>query len=230
MTTKPDYYALLGLSPECTEEEVKRAYHEAALRIHPDVNRRPGATELFLGVQEAYEVLSDNQRRATYDTTLPPKPETPAPFTIEIEYSRPAIWQIYESQLLYALVHLSTQTPESPPPAVPLNLCLILDRSTSMQGERIDTLKSASISLIRQLSSKDTISVVTFSDRSEGSLHCRPANGPEPPGESHSPDPTQRRHGNLPRVSHRRGPGAPTCKPGFCQSHHPHHRWTHLWG
>ena len=52
-------------------EEIKRAYYAAARRFHPDQNRLPGETELFLEVQRAYEVLSNPERRSRYDATLP---------------------------------------------------------------------------------------------------------------------------------------------------------------
>ena len=49
----------------------------------------------------------------------------------------------------------------------PLNVCLVLDRSTSMQGERMDAVKAAAIELVRQMRPDDILSIVTFSDRAE---------------------------------------------------------------
>ena len=66
--TKRDYYEVLGVGREATEEEIKRAYRKLALKYHPDKN--PGdkeAEEKFKELGEAYEVLSDQQKRATYD-------------------------------------------------------------------------------------------------------------------------------------------------------------------
>ena len=60
---KPDYYAILGILRNATEEEIKSAYFEAARKLHPDRNEAPGETELFLQVQQAYEVLSNPKRR-----------------------------------------------------------------------------------------------------------------------------------------------------------------------
>jgi len=68
MSDKPDYYELLGLARSCSEQEVKKAYRKLAITFHPDKN--PGdqsAEAMFKLVAEAYEVLSDPQKRQLYD-------------------------------------------------------------------------------------------------------------------------------------------------------------------
>ncbi len=67
MATKRDYYEILGLARSASEEEIKRAFRKLAFRYHPDRNREDGAAERFKEINEAYEVLSDPDRRATYD-------------------------------------------------------------------------------------------------------------------------------------------------------------------
>lgn len=67
MTDKRDYYEVLGVSRTATAEELKRAYRKLAREHHPDVNRADGAEERFKEINEAYEVLSDPDRRAAYD-------------------------------------------------------------------------------------------------------------------------------------------------------------------
>lgn len=65
---KADYYELLGVSRNCTEQELKSAYRKQALKYHPD--RNPGdhsAEEKFKQASEAYQVLSDADKRAAYD-------------------------------------------------------------------------------------------------------------------------------------------------------------------
>lgn len=62
-----DYYASLGIAPEATPEEVKRAYRKLARKFHPDVSREPQAEARFKDVAEAYEVLKDADKRAAYD-------------------------------------------------------------------------------------------------------------------------------------------------------------------
>ena len=62
-----DYYAALGVSRDATPEEIKKAYRRKARELHPDVNDAPDAADRFKEVTVAYEVLSDPQKRATFD-------------------------------------------------------------------------------------------------------------------------------------------------------------------
>jgi len=164
---KPDYYQLLGVFRDASVEEIKRAYFDAAQKLHPDKNVAAGETEIFLGVQQAYEVLSNPKRRKLYDATLPPIIEEDETVKVEAIYSRPNLVQFGEEQLVYTLLEISPGEKEKELPSPPLNLCLVLDRSTSMKGERLDMVKATAIQLIRKLRQQDVLSIVTFSDRAE---------------------------------------------------------------
>ena len=67
MAEKRDYYEVLGVSKNASADEIKRAYRKMAKKYHPDVNKEPGAEEKFKEVQEAYDVLSDDNKKAAYD-------------------------------------------------------------------------------------------------------------------------------------------------------------------
>jgi len=66
--SKRDYYEILGLNRDASEEEIKKAYRKLAMKHHPDRNPdNPGSEEKFKEAKEAYEILSDGQKRAAYD-------------------------------------------------------------------------------------------------------------------------------------------------------------------
>ncbi len=62
------YYSILGVQVECSQDDIKKAYRQRCLEVHPDVNKSEGANELFLHLQTAYEILSDSCKRAKYDS------------------------------------------------------------------------------------------------------------------------------------------------------------------
>ena len=167
MLPKQDYYSLLGLKRDASQEEIKRAYYEAAQKLHPDKNTAAGETELFLGVQQAYEVLSNTARRKLYDATLPPEEKLILPYTHHVMYSRPNLVHLDEEQMLYFILELGAPDEARASPSPPLNVCLVLDRSTSMRGEKMDIVKATAIQVLRNLRPQDILSVVTFSDRAE---------------------------------------------------------------
>lgn len=62
-----EFYDCLGVSKDASQDEIKKAYRKMSKKYHPDINKEPGAEEKYKEVQEAYETLGDEQKRAAYD-------------------------------------------------------------------------------------------------------------------------------------------------------------------
>lgn len=62
-----DYYKILGVSRNASDDDLKKAYRKLALKYHPDKNKSPGAEDKFKAIGEAYDVLSDSNKRQIYD-------------------------------------------------------------------------------------------------------------------------------------------------------------------
>lgn len=62
-----EFYDRLGVSKNASADEIKKAYRKLSKKYHPDINKEPGAEDKYKEVQEAYETLSDDQKRAAYD-------------------------------------------------------------------------------------------------------------------------------------------------------------------
>ena len=67
VTCKQDFYALLGVTKTATDREIKRAFRKLALKYHPDKNKSKTAEEKFREIAEAYDTLSDPEKRKKYD-------------------------------------------------------------------------------------------------------------------------------------------------------------------
>ncbi|MFQ3536357.1 MAG: VWA domain-containing protein [Aggregatilineales bacterium] len=168
-----DLYAILGVSPEASENEIHRAYSAAVRRLHPDVNTHPGASSQFRSIMAAYEVLGNPAERIKYDAKRRQLPPEKPYFTLKITPSSSAVRVLNESQVLYLLVEL-VPDPTLTVTDTPLNLTLVIDRSTSMNGIRLERTKLAAHRFIDQLASNDILSVIAFSDRAEVLVKAAP--------------------------------------------------------
>jgi Ca-activated chloride channel homolog len=165
---KQDYYSILGIPRTASPEEIRHAYFQAARQYHPDLNTMPGDTEYFISAKEAFDILSNQKKRKKYDESLPPLEASDIPLTFEAIYSRDHLIQMDEPQLVYALLKLSDpEKTKSAKPRIPLNICLVIDRSSSMKGRKLDHAKASSIQLIKRLNPQDSFSMVAFSDKAE---------------------------------------------------------------
>ena len=169
MTSAKDYYTLLGVPRNATQDQLRSAYREAALRLHPDKNVAPGETELFLEISQAYEVLSNPESRAEYDEQLSEHEETAAqtsPFQADVIHSRHAILQIEEPLVHYVLTRITASSiGEAMRP--PINMAIVIDRSTSMKGARMDQVRSATLAILEDLLPSDSVAIIAFSDHAE---------------------------------------------------------------
>ena len=165
MAIDKDYYQTLGVDGDASRQEIRHAYHQLVRRYHPDSGGEMADHELFLLVQEAYEVLGSQERRRAYDRWRAREGlDRPPSLRLEVTPSHEVLQAIDEPQLLYLYAQ---ELPGSKVRTEPLSLslCLVLDHSTSMQGEKLAQLKEATFTLIDALDERDILSLVTFSDR-----------------------------------------------------------------
>lgn len=173
-----DYYAILGAAPTADEQTLREAYREAARSYHPDVNKSSGAAVLFRDINKAYEVLSDPQRRMDYDLLWRDRSASAPSLLLQALLSRHHLKPLDDPQVLYLLLKIHPLLELSADSSAPLNLCLVVDRSTSMKGSRLQNVKLAVHRIIDECGPSDILSVVTFSDAAEVLI---PAQRPDDP-------------------------------------------------
>jgi Ca-activated chloride channel family protein len=167
MQVEKDYYAILGLSSTANAQEIKKAYRRLARRYHPDTGAAEEDAAHFREIQEAYDVLADPEQRKAYDRwrEMEGLDQEPA-LILRATPSHQTLSCLGEEQAFYILVEIMPSS-EIKGRRPPLNLCLVLDRSTSMQGERLQNAKNAASYIIDRLGEDDIFSLVTFSDKAE---------------------------------------------------------------
>jgi Ca-activated chloride channel family protein len=164
----PDLYQVLGISSHAGPDEIRTAYRALARRFHPDANSNPGAASQFKSIAAAYEILNAPLERNNYDEKRKKNQDGSGYLTLRVMTSQRSLMQLDEPQVLYVLAELLpdraqvTQKTETR-----LNLALVLDHSTSMNGPRLDRLKVAAYQIVEQLTEEDIFSVIGFSDEAE---------------------------------------------------------------
>ncbi len=160
-----DLYEVLGVSPLATQEEIRFAYRKLVRRFHPDSGSEEASAERFQKVQEAYKVLGDLARRQAYDRRRAERGIGPTVALVwDILVSRQQLPAVPDEQLLYMLIDIRPSGKTSFK-RVPLNLCLVIDQSTSMDGDRLDHVKAAAHQIVDGLEKEDVVGVVAFNDR-----------------------------------------------------------------
>ncbi|MEP7284436.1 MAG: VWA domain-containing protein [Chloroflexota bacterium] len=168
MNAAQDLYAILGVPPGAPIDDIRSAYRSAARRLHPDVNSHPGAATQFRDIAAAYDVLSDPIARDKYDLKRKSPSSERAYFTLRVTPSKRVLPILAEPQVIYVLVELVPERPRTAEKGDSnLNLTLVIDHSTSMNGLRLERTRAAAFQIIDQLTERDILSVVAFSDRAE---------------------------------------------------------------
>ncbi|MFQ5407059.1 MAG: DnaJ domain-containing protein [Anaerolineales bacterium] len=168
MEPHADHYAILGVKPDAPAQAITNAYRNAARRFHPDANPDPGAADEIKRINQAYEVLRDPESRAAYDRARAAADHVA--LDIRLTTSRHMLPILDEPQVVYGLVRVGTNA-NGGAAAIStrslLNLCVVVDRSTSMRGKRLDLVMAGLCRIIEDLQPQDALSVVSFSDRAE---------------------------------------------------------------
>ncbi len=166
-----DYYRILGVAADASEEELRRAYRSLAKSTHPDTGR--GDVEVFRTIQEAYDVLSDPLLQRTYSRQRAARGIGVGAVSLRVHQSRQVVLPMAEEQLLYVMVEIQPQQKDiatghgETRSRQPLNLAVVIDRSTSMRGTRMQNVKAAVLDLVDTLQAQDRLAIVTFSDRAD---------------------------------------------------------------
>src|SRR6185503_15208388 len=137
MRTNKNYYEILKIDTNATEDQIRKMYRTLVREYHPDVSKNPAAAEIFQEVQEAYEVLGDPEQRRVYDRLRESEGlDRSSAISLRATISHKSLLSNVEEQAFYVLLDI-TPASDLPTARLPLNICLVLDRSTSMQGMRL---------------------------------------------------------------------------------------------
>jgi Ca-activated chloride channel family protein len=190
---RPDFYAVLGVSPVASAEEIRQAYHHLARQHHPDTSDGEIDGERFKVIAEAYRVLGTPQLRVAYDNALrlidqrregqhhsradrqettAASPTAPSPILptglpalrLQVTNGQDSIKPIQDMTRFYTLAELGPSGLSAVLEPQPLDLALLVDRSNSMRGEKIFESIRAIQSILDQLHMDDLLTIVFFDD------------------------------------------------------------------
>jgi curved DNA-binding protein CbpA len=157
MQTDKDFYKILKVDNSASEEQIRNSYRALVREHHPDVNDNPDSADIFNDIQAAYEVLGDPEQRRAYDRRLEAEGlDKSSALSLRATISHKLLLTSVEEQAFYVLLDV-TPAVDLPTSRLPLNLCLVLDRSTSMQGMRLQQVKEGTRQIIDRLTADDAI-------------------------------------------------------------------------
>lgn len=159
-----DYYAILDIHPTARDEEIRRIYRELVRLHHPDSG---GDARRFRELQEAYEILRDINLRRSYDQQRSARGLSKTlPVVLDLLQSRENCPVLEAAQVLYIMLDIRPQKGLKSS-RQRLNLALVIDRSSSMRGTRMQNVKMAAADLVESLHPDDRLALITFSDRAQ---------------------------------------------------------------
>lgn len=159
---KFDFYSILGVPSQAKAEAIEQAALALLAGIPKDL--RTADNKAYQRIVQARQILGDPNRRAAYDAFL--AAQAPPILQMEVDVSATKIPIIDSAQIIYMLVNVYPPSQQSKV-HTPLNLALAIDRSTSMEGIRLERVKAAVNLIVEKLAPNDVLSVVSFSDRAE---------------------------------------------------------------
>lgn len=179
MEFSKDYYDILNIPPNATDKEIQAAFRKLARQYSAEGEADPETNEKLHDVHEAYETLSDTAKRKKYDHWLKQyKSDRSSLLSLHTVPSHKVLPYLPTEQAYYVLLSIMP-TAGFPTSRLPLNICLVLDKSNSMKGTRIQQLKEATHRIINKLRPEDALGLVVFSDRAqvliEAQRHIDPA-------------------------------------------------------
>jgi len=161
-----NYYNILSIPFDATEQEIRDAYFREARRYHPDANPDKSVKDIFFQIQDAFSTLTDPEKRKQYDYRFTDQ-ETQIGTSAKVSLSQQTIPLLDERQLVYSLLQINCDQEINTKNIPSVEICLVIDRSTSMKGSRLVTVKKNFDYIVSQLRPSDLISVIVFSDRAE---------------------------------------------------------------